>query len=113
MKIFDLNLSPSPFSKIKRGLKEIEMRLATPARKEIKIGDHIRFTRNDTGESISVEVISLKEFPSFKELYEFYPKNKLGYLDKEEANYKDMYQYYSIEDISKYGVLAIGIKNLE
>ena len=110
--IFDLNLSPAPFYLIKNEKKVIEMRLATPIRKEINVGDNIRFTRKDTGETLLVEVIDKKEFKDFEELYKAYPKNELGYSIKETPDYKDMYQYYSKSEIDKYGVIAFKIKLL-
>ena len=39
-----------------------------------------------------------------------YPKLSLGYLADEIANPNDMLEYYSKEDISNFGVLAIEIK---
>lgn len=42
--IFDLNLHPHPFYLIDSGYKDVEMRLNTPIRREIKVGDIIRFT---------------------------------------------------------------------
>ncbi len=36
----------------------------------------------------------------------------MGYGLNEEANYKDMELYYSLEEQKKYGVLAIKIKKL-
>ena len=48
-------------------------------------------------------------FPSFKELYETFDKKDLGYGDGEDASPADMEKYYSVEDIERYGVLAIRI----
>ena len=39
-----------------------------------------------------------------------YKKTDIGYKDDEVANPDDMLSYYSIEDIRKYGVVAIEIK---
>ena len=105
-----MNLSPLPFSKIKDGKKDIEMRVLTNERRKIKIGDTIIFTHKDTKEELITEVISLKTFPSFKELYEYYPKERIGYENNEIASYEDMYLYYSKEQIDENGVIAIGIK---
>ena len=38
-----------------------------------------------------------------------YPKKILGYKDNEIANPKDMNEYYSDDNINKYGALAIEI----
>ena len=113
MKIYKMNLSPLPFSKIKNGKKRVEMRLAKSNRKEISEGDIIDFTNNETGEKISVEVISNTYFPNFKELYEHFPKEDLGYEINENSDYRDMNEYYSDSDIATYGVLAIEIQLIE
>lgn len=107
--IHELNLHPGPFASIKGGKKDIEMRLNEEKRKVIKVGDYIRFTNNENGETILCKVISLSAFPSFKELYDHFPKSRLGYGRCEKASYKDMEQYYSEEKIRKNGALAIEI----
>ena len=73
-----------------------------------------RFTKiaEDTShltKELITEVIDLKVFNSFDELYTKYPKKILGYKDNEIANPKDMNEYYSDDNINKYGALAIEI----
>ena len=106
----NLNLHPLPFKLIKEGKKDIEMRLFDERRKNIKVGDHILFTNNETKEELEVVVISLKTFKDFEELYQHFDKNRLGYLEDEIADPKDMNIYYDDERIKKYGVLAIEIE---
>lgn len=108
--IHDLLLAKDPFRVIKKGLKVIEMRLNDEKRKNIQVGDEIRFTNQDTGEIIMANVIDVKAYKDFFELYKDYPKNELGYEIDEIANPEDMYIYYSKERIEKYGTLAIRIK---
>ena len=105
-----MNLHPGPFELIKSGRKDIEMRLYDERRKDIKIGDSIVFTNNVTLEKLTVEVINLYRFNNFEELYNHFDKARLGYRDDENANPKDMEQYYSLDKILRYGVLAIEIK---
>ena len=105
-----MNLHPGPFGLIKSGRKDIEMRLYDERRKDIKIGDSIVFTNNVTLEKLTVEVINLYRFNNFEELYNHFDKARLGYRDDENANPKDMEQYYSLDKILRYGVLAIEIK---
>ena len=105
-----MNLHPGPFALIKSGHKDIEMRLYDERRKDIKIGDTILFTNNQTQEQLSVEVINLYRFNNFEELYNHFDKTRLGYRDDENANPKDMEQYYSLDKILRHGVLAIEIK---
>ena len=105
-----MDLNPGPFSLIKSGHKDVEMRLYDERRKPITVGDTIEFTNNETLEKLSCEVLNLQQFATFVELYNHYPKERLGYLPNEDANPYDMLKYYSEDDIVKYGVLAIEIK---
>ena len=90
------------------------MRLYDEKRQMIEVGDHIRFTGvDDESLWILCEVKGLHRFPSFKELYDSYPKEDLGYGEDEEASFEDMYEYYSKERIQKYGAFAIEIAVLE
>lgn len=107
-----MNLNQEPFDAIERKAKTIEMRLFDEKRQLLKVGDLIVFTNNETKKEIIVEIINLRKFNSFDELYGKYRKKELGYKEDESANPKDMKQYYSDDMIIKYGVLAIEIKLL-
>lgn len=108
--MIEMNLNPIPFELIINGLKDIEMRLFDERRRNIKVGDQIEFTNNVTGEKLLVDIINLYRFDSFDELYEHFPKERLGYLPDEKANPRDMEQYYSKDKIEQYGVIGIEIK---
>ena len=103
--LFELNLHPLPFSLIKTGKKDVEMRLNTPERKKMKVGDIIRFTNRESDEKLEVIMTKIVNFPTFIELYNYYPSSRLG-----SSNYLDMNQYYKDEDIINNGVIAIEIK---
>ena len=107
---YQMNLHPSPFQAISLGLKDVEMRLNAPDRQAIKVGDYIEFTNNESGEKITVLVVGIHPFKDFDELYQAYPKNRLGYLADQTADPKDMELYYSRDKILANGVLAIEIK---
>ena len=108
-KIYEMNLHNEPFSLILSEKKTVEMRLNKNGRENISKGDTIVFT-NQSGDKLEVLVVNIFKFPSFKELYNSYPKERLGYLPSEDADPNDMFKYYKQEDIEKYGVLAIEIK---
>ena len=108
-----MNLHPEPFELIKNGLKDVEMRLYDDRRKPIKIGDHIEFTNNKTGEKLLCEVVNLLTFATFVELYKHYPKSRLGYRPDQKADPSDMEIYYSKDSINRFGVLAIKIKLID
>lgn len=105
-----MNLHNAPFEKIKSGAKTVEMRLYDERRKNIKVGDNILFTNNTTGEQLCVQVTKMEVFADFQELYANYDKISIGYEPSEIANPSDMYFYYTSEQITTYGVVAIGIK---
>lgn len=108
--IYEMNLHDEPFNAIKRNQKVIEMRLNDERRKDLKVNDLIIFSNNLTNEKLEVIILEIKKYHDFYELYSNYKKEELGYLKNEIADPKDMYKYYSKEQILKYGVLAIKIK---
>ncbi len=107
-----MKLKNEPFMSIKNGLKTIEMRLFDEKRKQIKVGDTIEFTNIVSLEKLKVKVIALHKFKNFEELYSHFNKTQLGYKQTENANPNDMNQYYTNDDIHKYGVLGIEIKTI-
>ena len=105
-----MNLCPEPFYLIKTDNKKVEMRLFDEKRRKLSIGDLIVFTNTETKEEILAEIKDLKQFDTFESLYANYKKVELGYKENEIAKPEDMFAYYSIKQIKKYGVLAIEIK---
>lgn len=101
------------FKAIKNKTKTIEMRLNDEKRKNIKRFDEIEFTHLQTQEKIYVWVKKLHYFTSFDELYKHFDKISLGYKEDEVANPTDMEQFYSKENINKYGVVGIEIELIE
>lgn len=108
--IHKMKLQSAPFNNIKNGTKSIEMRLYDEKRQLLNLDDIIEFTNMQTNETINCKVEGLIKFSSFKELYSTFDKKVLGYKENEQANPEDMCKYYSIEDQSKYGILAIKVK---
>ena len=110
--IYEMKLNDEPFNSIKNGTKTIEMRLYDEKRKLLKLGDYISFTNIKTNEVMKVEIVGLYRYESFKELYNNFSSERLGYSKGEKANFKDMEKYYSKEEQEKYGVLAIEVKKV-
>ena len=108
----EMKLNNEPFECIKNGTKTIELRLNDEKRKLLTVGDYIEFTNRVINEKLLVEVIDLFKYNSFEELYKHFNKIEMGYSINEEANPKDMKNYYSKEEQEKYGVLGIKIKKL-
>lgn len=105
-----MNLYTEPFELIKAGSKTVEMRLYDEKRRKLSIGGIIVFTNTKTKEGLIAEIVDLKQFDSFESLYANYKKTNLGYKDDEVAKPEDMLSYYSVEEIKKYGVIAIELK---
>ncbi len=111
--IHKMNLWDSPFQMIKSGYKTVELRLNDQKRKSIRSGDFIQFANNQTNDSIIVVVRDVQKFEDFKNLYQYYSKESMGYMTNEDANPEDMYQYYSKEKITEYGAIAIEISLID
>ncbi len=108
----EMTLHHEPFSAIKEGWKTVEMRLCDEKRMMLKIGDTIEFTDRETKEKMLTRVVNLEKFKDFYELYASYGKVEIGYRENEAAHPDDMSQYYSKEDIDRFGTLAITIELL-
>ena len=106
----NMSLNNRPFKSIKEGTKTIELRLNDEKRSLLKVGDEIEFTNKDTNEKLSVDILNLHKYPSFKELYKHFNKIEMGYAEDEPVEPKDMEAYYSKEEQDKYGVLGIEIR---
>lgn len=107
MKTHTMNLYNDAFNLIKQGSKTIELRLYDEKRQKILIGDLIQFINIDNKNVLSTKVKNIFIYKDFQKLYKDFDKMSIGYKEDEIANYKDMEQYYYIEDIEKYGVIGI------
>ena len=105
-----MKLNEEPFEKIKNGSKIIELRLYDEKRRKIKVGDTICF-RSKT-DKLTATVKALHIFKNFEELYAALPLDKCGYSADElpTASPDDMLEYYTKEQIEKYGVVGIEIE---
>lgn len=101
------------FQAIKDGSKTIEMRLNDEKRSIITCDDIIVFKNVKTNEEIKCLVINIYKYENFIELYKNHDKLSIGYKENEDADPKDMLSYYTIENITKYGVLGIEVKVAE
>ena len=108
-----MKLNNGPYNSIYYGKKDIEMRLYDEKRQLINANDIITFTNNETMESFDTKVVSLHKYKSFDELYDKFDKLRLGYNEDEIAKPEDMEQYYSKEEIDKYGVVGIEIEKID
>lgn len=110
--IHEMRLNNEPFNKIKEGTKTVELRLLDEKRKTLRVGDKIIFTNRANNEKIDVLVTNLFKADSFEPIYEKYSKVAMGYNEEEDAKSEDMEEYYSKEEIKKYGCIAIEIEKV-
>ena len=69
-----MKLRNSPFRKIQKGLKTIELRLYDEKRQKVKVGDQIEFTNlEDRTQKIPTQVVALHLFDSFEEMFRALP----------------------------------------
>lgn len=106
----NMKLYEEPFEKIKSGEKTIELRLYDEKRRKIKVGESICFKSKT--DKLTATVKALHIFKDFEELYAALPLDKCGYAPNEisTASPEDMLEYYSKEQIEKYGVVGIEIE---
>ena len=106
---YTMRLNAVPFDKMKNGSKKIELRLYDEKRKKIKAGDTVLFINmKDPSETLRTRVTDIYRFSSFDALYRALPIQDLGYSVDETASAspKDMDQFYSQEEQSRYGVVG-------
>ena len=115
MKEHVMNLTPAPMQEIRTGNKTIELRLNDEKRKQISVGDTIKFINTeDSNDILRVKVADLFLFSVFSEVYDNLPLLNCGYNENNinTASPDDMEMYYSREKQNKYGVVGIEISLL-
>lgn len=104
-----LRLHPEVFDIVLQGDKNVEVRVNDEKRRKLSIGDTLVFLkRPEEIENIKAKVTGLVYFNSFEELVDFYDMKRI-YLEgtTREEYINLMKQFYSDEEVSKYGVVAI------
>ena len=61
-----MNLSQPYFNMVKNGKKTVEIRLYDDKRKQLKIGDKIKFSNNEIDKSFFKKIKDIKIFESFR-----------------------------------------------
>ena len=99
---------------IKNGTNRIEIRLFDEKRQKIKIGDTIKFLKEDNqDESFEVKVIGLLRYNSFEDMFKDFDISVLSdkSMTKDEL-ISVLEKFYTKEKQEKYGVLGIRIELL-
>mgnify|MGYP002516937323 CR=1 FL=1 len=104
----DMKLHSEYFELIKNGKKTIEVRCYDDKRKQLKIGDTIRFTKLfDHKNTIYAKVIGLKKFDTFEELFSYYPMSAFGDPEKTVADMLEQVNVLYSKRRQEAGALAI------
>ena len=110
----EMKLQQKYYDFIKRGTKRIEIRLFDEKRQKIKIGDTIKFLKEDNqDESFEVKVIGLLRYNSFEDMFKDYDISVLSdkSMTKDEL-ISALEKFYTKEKQEQYGVLGIRIELL-
>jgi len=108
----EMKLQAEYFDFIKTGTKRIELRLNDEKRSIIKIGDNIEFLKEPAKEEkLSVKVIGLLRYSSFKDLFNDFDISMLSdsSMSKDEL-INVLQKFYTIEEQKKHSVLGIRIE---
>lgn len=107
--MFTCHLDEDIFEVVKKGIKNVEVRVNDEKRRSMKIGDEIVFLKRPLEEEkIFAKIIDLKTYGNFKELVKDYSIERLYLSDfTKEEFVKLLGRFYTDEEQEKYGVVAI------
>ena len=109
--IYELKLQPRYYNYMLNGTKRIELRLYDEKRKNVKLGDTIKFLKEpDLNESFDTKVVGLLRYNSFEELISDFDITILAdiSMSKDEL-LNELEKFYPKDKQEKYGVLGIRI----
>lgn len=111
MKVYHNHRVEPYFTYVRKGKKNIEVRLRKGKYAEILAGDEIIVQTPDESGSFSVDVVAIRNYASLRELFTSED------LSKVLPNAKDVddaialtRKFYAEEDENKYGVVALEVK---
>lgn len=110
-----MRLQKTPFTLIKKGTKNIELRLNDEKRQKIQIGDKIIFRLCDSNkEKIKATVCALHHSDSFANLFKQLSLYDCGFSGVNDVNeaIECMRKYYSKELEEQYGVVGIELSEV-
>ena len=105
----EMKLQPRYYDYILSGTKRIEIRLNDEKRKNIKVGDRIKFLKEpDLSDSFVAKVVDIYHCDSFLELFNDFDISLLAdkSMDKEEL-LEELEKFYTKDKQKMYGVVGI------
>ena len=94
---------------VRKGIKDVEVRVNDEKRRQLKVGDTLVFLKRPLDdEEIRAKVTFLDYYDNFNELVKHYEMKRL-YLESytKEMWIHEMERFYTEEEQTKYGVVAI------
>lgn len=104
----NMTLKQPYFNLIKEGKKTVELRLYDSKRRQISVGDTIRFQNGDNFHTVNVKGLLIAE--NFSRLFDFIDPKVTGLENKSNA-IKVMEQFYDKDAQKKFGVVGIIVDN--
>jgi ASC-1-like (ASCH) protein len=103
------------FELVKLNKKKYEIRLNDDKRKNILVGDIIKFSNFSLPkETIFVKVKRIQYYSSFANLFNHVPLKLIGFPEKSiDEVFKKIYSIYSKEDERKFGVILMEIETIQ
>ena len=104
-----IHLHPEIFDQVANGIKTVEARVNDEKRQQLRVGDIITILkRPDEIDTLQVKVTGLHTFSNFTELANNYTIEQLYSPNYTKKQYLALFpQFYSDEEITKYGAVAI------
>ena len=104
-----VHLDSDVFDIVKKGKKDIEVRINDEKRRKLKVGDVLVFLkRPNDDEEIRTKVVGLEYYDYFENLVDHYDMERLylnGYTKEQYLN--EMKRFYTFEEQRDNGVVAI------
>jgi|SRR3989344_4858606 len=113
------HLNDIPFEAIRSGRKKIETRIQTENHpksefENMKAGEHIEFTKDSTGEKMTVEILGVRRYDDIASLLD--NEGQENVMSYDTSREKALVSWNSLagyeEGIKKYGIWAIEIRML-
>lgn len=110
MKLHEMGLQDKWFDAIVYGTKRFELRLFDEKRRQVRLGDKIRF-KSVNGRTTTRTVSAIVRAKTFKDIFNLLPIELLASKDiSKEEMLSIMEQFYPVEKQRSTGVVAIGLK---
>lgn len=108
-----MKLAIEPYTLIKQGAKVIESRLFDEKRSQLQLGDVIVFSCNeDPADTTDTRVTGLLRYEKFEDLFNDHEASMFGGTSTLQL-INQIKEFYSDEEISKFGVIGIRLGNID